>query len=77
VFGLTCVLVAVGGWLSIGGARGQVQPADAVLALAFTATGALIVTRRRNGLGWLALLMGLSGVGYAADSYSRWALGRL
>jgi hypothetical protein len=74
VFGLTCVLVAVGGWLSIGGARGQVQPADAVLALAFTATGALIVTRRRNGLGWLALLMGLSGVGYAADSYSRWAL---
>ena len=77
VFGLTCVLVAVGGWLSAGAGagRGQVQPADAVLALAFTATGALIVNRRRgNGLGWLALLMGLSGVDYAADSYSRWAM---
>ena len=42
VFGLTCVLVAAGGWLNGGGAgRGQVQPADAVTALAFTATGAL------------------------------------
>ena len=42
VFGLTCVLVAAGGWLNEGGAgRGQVQPADAVIALAFTATGAL------------------------------------
>jgi hypothetical protein len=45
-----------------------------VLALAFTAAGALIVTRRSNGLGWLALLMGLSGVAYAADSYAGWAM---
>jgi two-component system, NarL family, sensor kinase len=77
VFGLTCVLVAVGGWLnaSAGTGRGQVQPADAVLTLAFTAVGALMVTRRRgNALGWLALLMGLSGVDYATDSYARWAV---
>ncbi len=75
VFALTCVLVAVGGWLSAGSADGRAQPADAVLALAFTATGALIVTRRRNRLGWLALLMGTSGVAYAADSYAGWAVG--
>ena len=74
VFGLTCVLVSVGGWLSAGAGGGRTQPADAVLALAFTATGALIATRQRgNGLGWLALLMGLSAVSYAADSYARWA----
>ena len=73
-FAVTCVLVAVGGWLSAGSADGRAQPADAVLALAFTATGALIVTRRGNRLGWLALLMGLPGVGYAADSYAGWAL---
>jgi two-component system NarL family sensor kinase len=75
VFALTCVLVAAGGWLSASSGRRGVQPADAVLALAFTATGALIVTRRRNRLGWLALLMGLSGVAYAADSYAGWAVG--
>jgi two-component system NarL family sensor kinase len=74
VFALTCVLVAVGGWLSAGSVHGRAQAADAVLALAFTATGALIVTRRRNRLGWLALLMGLSGVAYAADSYAGWAV---
>jgi two-component system, NarL family, sensor kinase len=74
VFALTCVLVAAGGWLSAGSAHGRAQPADAVLALAFTATGALIVTRRYNRLGWLALLMGLSGVAYAADSYAGWAV---
>jgi two-component system, NarL family, sensor kinase len=74
VFALTCVLVAVGGWLSAGSAHGRPQPADAVLALAFTAAGALIVTRRRNRLGWLALLMGLSGVAYTADSYAGWAV---
>ena len=74
VFALTCVLVAVGGWLSASSGRGGVQPADAVLALAFTATGALIVTQRRNRLGWLALLMGLSGAAYAADSYAGWAV---
>ena len=74
VFGLTCVLVAVGGLLSAEGSRGLAQPADAVLALAFTAAGAMIVTRRGNRLGWLALLMGLSGVDYAADSYAGWAV---
>jgi two-component system NarL family sensor kinase len=74
VFVLTCVLVGVGGWLSAGSAHGRAQPADAVLALAFTATGVLIVTRRRNRLGWLALLMGTSGVAYAADSYTGWAV---
>jgi two-component system, NarL family, sensor kinase len=74
VFALTCVLVAAGGWLSAGTAHGQAQPADAVLALAFTAAGALIVTRRGNRLGWLALLMATSGVAYAADSYAGWAV---
>jgi two-component system NarL family sensor kinase len=74
VFALTCVLVAMGGWLSAGSVHGRAQAADAVLALAFTATGALIITRRRNRLGWLALLMGLSGVAYAADSYAGWAV---
>jgi two-component system, NarL family, sensor kinase len=73
VFALTCVLVAAGGWLSAGSVHVRAQSADAVLALAFTATGALIVTQRCNRLGWLALLMGLSGVGYAADSYAGWA----
>lgn len=74
VFALTCVLVGAGGWLSAGSSHGRAQPADAALALAFTATGALIVTRRRNRLGWLALLMGTSAVAYAADSYTGWAL---
>jgi two-component system, NarL family, sensor kinase len=74
VFALTCVLVAVGGLLSARVRGGWAQPADAVLALAFTGAGALIVTRRGNRLGWLALLMGLSGVAYAADSYARWAV---
>jgi two-component system, NarL family, sensor kinase len=74
VFGLTCLLVGLGGGLSADGSRGQAQAADAVLALAFTATGALIVTRRRNPLGWLALLMSLAGVAYAADSYAAWAV---
>jgi hypothetical protein len=74
VFGLTCVLVAAGGWLSASSARGWAQPADAVLALAFTAAGALIVTSRRNRLGWLALLMGLSEAAYPADSYAGWAV---
>jgi len=74
VFALTCVLVAGGGWLSAGSAQRRAQPADAVLALAFTATGALILTRRYNRLGWLGLLMGLSGVGYAADCYAGWAV---
>jgi signal transduction histidine kinase len=74
VFALTCFLVAAGGWLSAGGGHGRAQPANAVLALAFTATGALIVTRRRNRLGWLGLLMGLSGVAYAADAYAGWAV---
>jgi hypothetical protein len=74
VFALVCVLVTAGGWLSANTARGWAQPSDAVLGLSFTAAGALIVTRRRNRLGWLALVMGLSGLSYAADSYAGWAV---
>jgi two-component system, NarL family, sensor kinase len=74
IFGLTCVLVSAGGWFSAGSGHGRTQPADAVLALAFTAAGALIVSRRSNPLGWLALLMGLSGVAYAADAYTAWSM---
>ena len=75
VFGLTCVLVAAGGELGASAGPVRAQPADAVLALAFTAVGALIAARRRgNRLGWLALLMGgLAGLDYAADTYARWA----
>jgi two-component system NarL family sensor kinase len=73
IFALTCVLVGVGGWLGASGGRGG-QPEDATLALAFTLTGALILNRRPSALGWLASMMALSGVAYAADSYHGWAL---
>jgi two-component system, NarL family, sensor kinase len=74
VFALVCALVTAGGWLSSQTSHGWSQPSDAVLGLSFTAAGALIVTRRRNRLGWLSLLIGLSGLSYAADSYAGWAV---
>ena len=53
MFALTCFLVAAGGWLSAGGGHGRAQPANAVLALAFTATAALL----SEGVKGLSVLM--------------------
>lgn len=70
VFATTCVAVATGAWLG----SGSGQSLDAVLAVAFTATGALITVHRPgNALGPLGLFMGLAGIAYLADGYASWA----
>jgi two-component system NarL family sensor kinase len=74
VFALTCLLVAAGGLLGANSAVARGRPEDAISALAFTATGALIIHRRRNPLGWLSLLVSLSALAYAGDSYAGWAI---
>lgn len=70
VFAATCLAVATGAWLGAGAG----QSLDAVLAVAFTATGALITIHRPgNALGPLGLFMVLAAIAYLADGYASWA----
>jgi signal transduction histidine kinase len=70
VFAATCLAVAAGAWLG----SGSGEALDAVLAVSFTATGALITIHRPgNALGPVGLFMGLAGVAYLADGYASWA----
>ena len=74
VFGLTCGAFAMGGYLASLVDDSSAQAMDAVLAVAFAGTGALITIHRpQNALGPLGLFMGLAGVAFLADAYASWA----